>query len=141
MKYRKLRIAWTVAWGIAAVLLVGLWMRSYWWADLINIQYQWPCAVARGNAFYRFNLEWNSAFKRRYEFRAFHTELEVEEIWLPTGNFNVIGPSVTAPLWLIATASVVTSVFAWIPWRFSLRTLLIATTLVAVGLGLVVWLR
>jgi hypothetical protein len=26
-------------------------------------------------------------------------------------------------------------------WRFSLRTLLIATTLVAVVLGLIVWLR
>ena len=32
----------------------------------------------------------------------------------------------------------------WLPWmpgRFSLRTLLIATTLVAVVLGLIVWLR
>jgi len=27
----------------------------------------------------------------------------------------------------------------WIPWRFSLRTLLIATTLVAAVLGLVAW--
>ena len=26
-------------------------------------------------------------------------------------------------------------------WRFSLRTLLITTTLIAVGLGLIVWLR
>jgi hypothetical protein len=29
----------------------------------------------------------------------------------------------------------------WIPWRFTLRALLIAATLVAVGLGLIVWLR
>jgi len=28
-----------------------------------------------------------------------------------------------------------------IHWHFSLRTLLIATTLIAVGLGLIVWLR
>ncbi len=31
-------------------------------------------------------------------------------------------------------------VLAWTDWRFSLRTLLIATTLVAVVLGLIVWL-
>ena len=29
MKYRKLRIAWSVGWGIVAVLLVVLWVRSY----------------------------------------------------------------------------------------------------------------
>src|SRR3954453_9683000 len=30
MKFRKLRIAWSVFWGVAAVLLVVLWVRSYW---------------------------------------------------------------------------------------------------------------
>jgi len=29
MKFRKLRIAWSVAWGISCVLLVVLWVRSY----------------------------------------------------------------------------------------------------------------
>jgi hypothetical protein len=33
MKYRKLRIAWSVAWGVVAVLLVVLWVRSYWVCD------------------------------------------------------------------------------------------------------------
>src|SRR5689334_21565687 len=28
MKYRKLRIAWSVVWGLAAVLLIALWVRS-----------------------------------------------------------------------------------------------------------------
>ena len=56
------------------------------------------------------------------------------------------GITLTAPLWLpvLLTAS-----FAVLPWasslsrlrRFSLRTLLIVTTLVAVLLGLIVWLR
>ena len=30
---RKLRIAWSAAWAIVAVLLIALWVRSYWWAD------------------------------------------------------------------------------------------------------------
>jgi len=29
MKYRKLRIAWSVAWGVVCLLLVALWVRSY----------------------------------------------------------------------------------------------------------------
>src|SRR5262245_31344059 len=33
MKFRKLRIAWTVGWGIACLLLVALWVRSYWRFD------------------------------------------------------------------------------------------------------------
>ena len=33
MKHRKLRIAWSVAWGVVAVLLCVLWVRSYWKSD------------------------------------------------------------------------------------------------------------
>src|SRR5689334_2253638 len=29
MKFRKLRIAWSVACGVACVLLIALWVRSY----------------------------------------------------------------------------------------------------------------
>src|SRR6476646_1576226 len=36
MKYRKLRIAWSVFWGLAAVLLIVLWVRSYWYSEWIN---------------------------------------------------------------------------------------------------------
>src|SRR6476659_10578089 len=34
MRYRKLRIAWSAFWGLACVLLIALWVRSYWWCDL-----------------------------------------------------------------------------------------------------------
>src|SRR6476619_2972176 len=29
MRFRKLRIAWSVFWGLACVLLIVLWVRSY----------------------------------------------------------------------------------------------------------------
>src|SRR5689334_14765186 len=29
-RFRKLRIAWSVTWGVAAVLVCVLWVRSYW---------------------------------------------------------------------------------------------------------------
>jgi hypothetical protein len=42
---------------------------------------------------------------------------------------------VFVPYWIIVTPFAAFSIAAWLPWRFSLRTLLIATTLVAVALG------
>ena len=47
---------------------------------------------------------------------------------------------VRLPLWFTAIAPLLIAIASWLPWRFSLHTLLIATTVVAVGLGLIVWL-
>src|SRR6478735_11109675 len=33
MRFRKLRIAWSVFWGLACLLLIVLWVRSYWWQE------------------------------------------------------------------------------------------------------------
>jgi hypothetical protein len=48
---------------------------------------------------------------------------------------------VRAPFWCITLAVAAVACIPWISWskRFSLRTLLIATTLVAVGLGMVIY--
>src|ERR1700749_4721008 len=35
VRFRKLQIAWSVAWGVVAVLLVALWVRSYWCDDTL----------------------------------------------------------------------------------------------------------
>lgn len=33
MKYRKLRVTWSAVCGIICLLLIALWVRSYWWFD------------------------------------------------------------------------------------------------------------
>src|SRR6478736_3779717 len=33
MKYRKLRIAWSVVWGMFCLALIALWVRSIWYWD------------------------------------------------------------------------------------------------------------
>src|SRR5207253_9360580 len=35
MRFRKLRIVWSVVWGVVAVLLIVLWVRSYQVADYV----------------------------------------------------------------------------------------------------------
>jgi hypothetical protein len=47
--------------------------------------------------------------------------------------------AIMAPHPVLALISATTAVSPWLRRQFSLRTLLIATTLVAVGLGLAVW--
>ena len=44
------------------------------------------------------------------------------------------------PFWFLVMLSAAVGTIPWLTYRFSLRTLLIATTLVAVVLGLIVWL-
>src|SRR3954466_16060727 len=39
LKFRKLRITWSVFWGLACVLLIVSWVRSYWYADRIAIYF------------------------------------------------------------------------------------------------------
>ena len=43
------------------------------------------------------------------------------------------------PHWLPVFVTATIAALSWLPWRFSLRTLLIVTTLVAVVLGLIVY--
>jgi hypothetical protein len=43
------------------------------------------------------------------------------------------------PHWFAILIACAASIAPWLAWRFSLRTMLIAMTLVAVALGLVVW--
>ena len=48
--------------------------------------------------------------------------------------------SLSIPHWFAVALAATFAATPWLRWRFSLRTLLIAITLVALVLGLVVWL-
>jgi hypothetical protein len=47
--------------------------------------------------------------------------------------------AVRVPYWFASSLSILLATLPWFYWRFSLRTLLIGTTLVAVVLGLIVY--
>ena len=113
MRFRKLRIAWSVVWGIACVLLIALWVREYRQAHLIVDSFE----------------------NRPAPNRSIFIHLKRE----PAFSCGFSG----VPYWSIAVGFVALGAATWINWdgRFSLRTLLIATTLLAVMLGLIVWLN
>jgi hypothetical protein len=146
MRYRKLRIAWSVVCGIVAVLLVVLWVRSYSWVDGLTVPVSAESAVGAGT------LPGVIAVAVRHVPEKFRVEHRPVTEWrtMHSGPSQVWGgtmltqstSAIYIPCWPLVLVSVL---LAGVPWRktfvrrFSLRTLLIATTLVAVVLGAVVW--
>ena len=47
VKFRKLRIAWSVFWGSLCLLMIAWWIRSYWWQDggFVKLTGQMPLAL------------------------------------------------------------------------------------------------
>ncbi len=146
MKQRKLRIAWSVAWGIVAMLLVGLWVRSYWTLDglfRVNSSYRASLYSSNGSiSFTRIPKLFANPRATKTEWYVSHDDqMFAFKDW--TWDFSSTGQVVQIPLWLPTIFVALMCTASWLPiWsnRFSLRALLIATTLIAVGLGLIVWL-
>ena len=147
MKHRNLRIAWSVACGIAAVLLVALWMRSYWVEDFC----EWSSQSKNYGVFSdngRLSLQ-------RAEFIAMQFDFQYGEISASEGMNSSTAPSAFGASlnawesgWFASISYAwglpilgVAAMCPWFPWskRLGLRSLLIATTLVAVGLGAVAY--
>ncbi len=153
MKHRKLRIAWSLAWGIVA-LLVGLWVRSSRISDIVFIPISSPPSAIIASAPGEICVGIDKTYSGGSEWETEETEL----MRLPSrtphakyfignwGRFAYIndagGAAVLIPDWFLIFAATAFSAAPPVRWsnRFTLRTLLVATTLVAIGLGLIVWL-
>src|SRR5262249_23736797 len=147
MRFRKLRIAWSVAWGIAAALLIVLWVRSYWWADTIKfptinslLASSVPGRIRINVLDKKTNLGWPTGWVQVSKpVRPSPRPFQLGPAW----NFQTNSRDVylSVPHWF---SVLLLAIFAGIPWtrwqlRFALRTLLIAMTLVAIVLGIGVY--
>ena len=139
MKYRKLRIAWSVVWGVAAVLLIVLWVRSYRshenvWFNVTNsrvitfsseqgeLACQWYATRPT------FDFTWINDVSMVHRGSSTWKFIKSRSYWI-----------VFFPYWFPTLLSASLAAVPWLRWKFSLRTLLIATTLVAVVLGFAVY--
>jgi hypothetical protein len=151
LKY--LRIAVTALCLTACVLLVVLWVRSY---------HEEPWLRVPSNNLDRWKYIDKSEVKRMYQLTSWDGAILVAtttvdprtnrwSIGYPGKNQTLLGfgvrrngPMLSAklPHWFLVLFAATIAVVPWLSWskRFSLRTLLIATTLVALGLGMVVYL-
>jgi hypothetical protein len=129
---------------LAAVMLIVLWVRSYESAILFNERFTKTRALLLisqrgfcGAMLFDPNVfaapKWGLATAS-------------PQTWgSPSWDFAIHSHSdryvqVMVPWWFVVVSVAITSMIApQLKWRFTLRTLLIATTLVAVALGLIVY--
>jgi hypothetical protein len=138
-KYRKLRIAWSGAWGLLSVVVIAWWLRSYFVWDLLEFKNGSSFYSAFGQ--YRLVLyEGESVEQWRYHAGGIGSWSSAHRY---LADFYVASLSwlleVRFPHWFAALSLAFVAGVTWIRWRFSLRTLLLAISLVAAVLGLVVW--
>ena len=119
------------------MLLCVLWVRSYWCSDGFK--------GSLGNWYVDGFAELGQVSLGAYP-SGYSAGWSIDSAPLPTSKvsrfgmeFGSFGVVAVSPLWLAASVGFATAALPWIRWRFSLRTLLIATTLVAIALGLAVW--
>jgi hypothetical protein len=155
-RFRKLRIAWSVWCVIACVLLVVLWLRSYWRFDEAEGHVLGkPIRLLMASGHLRLDLLAFGRPPKKFEWSSNTIE---QNGWVGLNPLDKDGgTSISCKLfnfsmsarrtfaWMpFSIAVLLTATLAGIPWitavrRFSLRTLLIATTLVAVVLGIIAY--
>ena len=141
---RYLRIAFSAMCGVVCLLLIVLWVRSYWqWDTLQYEDLSESREVTSQNGFLLVDKIYQKG-KGRWWFGSDPAEFpadlksQLSVCWYDAhGDLN--GPAVTIPHWLIVLFFVGLGVAPWPPRQFSLRTLLVFTTGIAALLGILVY--
>ena len=148
MRFRKLRIAWSVGWSIAYLLLIVLWVRSFSRWDGIEVPMVRMNGISVSSVHGVVILD---TFSERYgkqrltSWHVYSSKLtpDIAENFVGQPTFRIslskFVSEILFPHWVCVSIAGVLAALPWLPRRFSLRTLLIATTLVAVVLGIIVW--
>ncbi len=146
---RYLRIGWSITCLLAVVFWSAMWARSYRWSELCDIAGHIEMSSFYGS--FRVNIALPPySFLHDWYFSSnaangWFTAPDSPAIFARESlyRFSMMpGRALTVPHWFCV---LLCGVFAVIPnvgkfkTRFSLRTLLIVTTLVAAALGLTVW--
>jgi hypothetical protein len=149
MRFRKLRIAWSAVCGILCLLLIVLWVRSFYRYALIEGPLAPGRALCASSIPGRFDLTIYKNQRIQHHAWTVASFEYYHELIVAIPEYAGLGFGLHSdrnswgfyvPYW--CPISVLVAVAA-IPWlrtlRFSLRTLLIVTTLLAVALGVAVW--
>jgi hypothetical protein len=160
---KYLRIAMTALSLTACVLFVALWVRSYWYQDTVNCPLERLPVDASGRMTRSRKMLILNSYQGRLSLYVgtrdfsstgwFPSEwdvdttpvnklmrpLQAEPYW--SHGSNHVGRWFLFPHWLpvVVAGTLAALIVVGTPRRFSLRTLLIATTLVAILLGPVVY--
>jgi hypothetical protein len=143
MRFRKLRIAWSVLWGVACVLLIMLWVRSYWARDMTrgvigNSGLHLNATSLSGVVAFAFD-EWRGT-PHPWMFESVSNQENMVAVfssvvgkpplsWLGfRWQFKPNLVVVILPCWSIVLSTIALATIPWICWRYRLHTLLDAVT-------------
>ena len=150
-----LRIAFSATCLIVCVLLIALWVRSYWCSDTvwghlpprISLSVNEICGdviIKAGPTARDEEGGWAAESSELNDYLRIALQSHIRAN--TSAGFGILDERpiswiVFLPIWSLMVLAASIGLAPWIRWskRFSLRTLLIATTLVAVVLGLIVW--
>jgi hypothetical protein len=138
MRFRKLRIAWSVFWGLAAVLMIVSWVRSYWWLDSAGRNLS-SSAVTLSSQNGLIVAAWYN--DRNGNFVNSRKNKEPADIRMLLECYCDYRRDYSAAIFSHWLVMLVVAVIGCLPWvrRFRIRTLLIATTALAALLGLLAY--
>jgi hypothetical protein len=159
MKHRKTRIVLLIAYVLVFVPLIAFWARSYWWrysvsrrsgytdsitvwvgsgqirvGKLINIGYHrfgdgnWAYSREPADRRSKFLNAWEVTDNLHYGFAIEYSKNWYYSVYFPYWFFMTVACALAAALWALA---------GWVKRRFSLRTLFIALTIIAITLGII----
>jgi hypothetical protein len=134
---RYLHIAVTALCLTACVLLVALWVRSYSWIDSATLFGKYSIASFRGDIL--FNRPMVLTYSGPTPPRLSPPRYGITSIPAGQSGLIIFEGGWAIPHWLSILPMIAIGMSSWFRWHFSLRTLLIATTLIAVGLAVVVY--
>jgi hypothetical protein len=152
--YHVLRITASAVCGVVCVLLVVLWVRSYYWHDYVQrVGRTSHLRITSGGGKVVFNCDpldpavlygslpsygsEKQTLSRDFYLRAFPGQFGHLPIITDVGSYH----DYWVPLWFLTLVFAALAAAPWLYWstRFSLRTLFIVVTVVALGLGLEVY--
>jgi hypothetical protein len=153
---RYLRLGWTVLCVLATVLLIVLWVRSYFRTEFVerflNVNRLYATGIRERIVNFPGTLELVDESVTNltinyaapgWKYRAYNGRISVhgEKFWRlalkSSPNYQLVRFPHWSALLIIGTVCMIPWLFP-VTWRFSLGTLLIAMTLIAVGIGLIV---
>jgi hypothetical protein len=144
-----LRIAFSALCGIACLLSIGLWVRSFLWFDNamlrissvavnpISAEGRVIIVIQKTTLSRQFRLYTNPISMHHSDVGDRHPWFGVS--WWRSSTTGRSGISVRIAHCVLAMVAGAFAIVPWCPVRFSLRSLLIATTATAAVFGVMVW--
>lgn len=146
---RGFRITFSVLCGIVCVLLVALWVRSYWQIDGVVLPLTSSSCLSMGSmpGCFGGGILPNSSLLSGTSIPSWNSQSTIEWLSIPKfsrpydpsrlwGIFLAKEGCILVPYWFAVLILTFFAAAPWMPRKFSLRTLFIAVGVIAVLLGL-----